>query len=363
MKTKKTTTKSLIVFTFVFFISGCSPFVENNMVEEIAPVIFWSVKDTGQGKINISTMVPPLVKEKKRLVTLEVDLLKEGEKEFNLVYYRELKAGQLRMVFINEELAKKGILTLIDTLLKDLDISQRLYLVIVTGSFEEYINNQVEKQENLDYFLYRMLKHYEKTNQGEMSIVNLHQFKNKLYTPYASPYLPVFKVTEDDFTYEGTALFQFDTLMETIKDVDDQIFQLIENDEYLKLFPLLKFSTTLGYLRSTTTIEVDRKNASFFLTVNVSSLIDEYQGDKDLSKVTELEALIKEIEAYLETRTTGLLKKMQELQVDPLEIGRYTLGPITKPMGEEEWLNEWQQMSVHVDYKLEIQPLTNKNPE
>ena len=51
--------------------TACSPFVENNTIEEIAPVIFWYVKETGDGKLKISTLAPPLVKEHKRLLTEE----------------------------------------------------------------------------------------------------------------------------------------------------------------------------------------------------------------------------------------------------------------------------------------------------
>jgi spore germination protein len=101
----------------------------------------------------------------KSLLTLEVDLLKQGGKTLNLRYYRDLKVGQLRMFLFHEELAKQGIIQLINTLLTDYDISQRMYLVIVKGNFDNNINRQAMKQENFDYYLYRMLRHYERKKQ------------------------------------------------------------------------------------------------------------------------------------------------------------------------------------------------------
>lgn len=62
-------------------------------------------------------------------------------------------------------------------------------------------------QKNLDYYLYRMFRHYERRNQGEMSIVNLHDFMERVYSPYSDPVLPIFKADKDNFTYDGTALF------------------------------------------------------------------------------------------------------------------------------------------------------------
>jgi len=233
----------LMIIINIVFLSGCSSFfVENNTVEEIAPVIFWSIQEGESGKLKMSTLVPPLINEKKSMLTLQVSLLKQGRKDFNLVYYRELKSGQLRMLFISEELAKKGILPLIDTLLTDPDISQRLYLVVIKGNFEDYIRNQVDKQENLDYFLYRMLKHYETKNQGDITVINLHQFLKRLYSPFSDPILPVFKVNKENFIYDGTAFFKDDKLVATISDMNDQILQLLKG---FFVITLHKWSTPL----------------------------------------------------------------------------------------------------------------------
>lgn len=335
---------------------GCSsPFVENNTIEEIAPVIFWSINEGKEQKLKISTLAPPLIKEKKRLLTLQVDMQKQGGKEFRLKYYRELKAGQLRILLINEDMAKKGILTLINPLLTDPDISQRLYLVIVRGIFEDYIQKQLNQQATLDYFLYQMFKHYETHNQGEMSIVNLHQFKHKLYSPYADPVLPVFKVKNENFTYEGTSFFRNDKLTATVNKMEDQIFQMIDNDYYLKLFAIPALSVTLGHARSKVQRELSRDYSSFSIKVDLSGRIEEYRGDKNLEDPKNLAALQNEIEKYLEENTTKLMKKLQKKKVDPLEIGTLTLKPWAKPLSEKQWRDYWEQMKINVDYKVHLQ--------
>ncbi|MDN5388238.1 MULTISPECIES: hypothetical protein [Bacillus] len=83
-------------------IEGCSPFVENNEIEEISPVTFWYIKEGKKGKISMSTTVPPVGLEKKRLFSTEVDMIKQVGKRFNLNYFNELKNGQLRMVMIRK---------------------------------------------------------------------------------------------------------------------------------------------------------------------------------------------------------------------------------------------------------------------
>ncbi|WP_187768177.1 hypothetical protein [Paenibacillus sp. PL91] len=107
----------LLVSSLLILACGCVPLTENNMIEEITPIIFWSVKEGEDGKITISTLVPPLIKEKKRVLTLNVSLLNEGNKGFNLNYYNELKAGQIRLLFVDEAYAKQGLTSLINTVL------------------------------------------------------------------------------------------------------------------------------------------------------------------------------------------------------------------------------------------------------
>jgi spore germination protein len=269
----------------------------------------------------------------------------------------------MRMLIINEELGKEGIMSIINVLLTDPDISLRIYLVIVKGNFEEYMENQLGKQENLDYSFYRMLKHYEEKNQGELTVVNLHEFKNLLYSRYSDPFLPVFKVEKDAVSYEGTALFQNDKLVETIKSFDDRIFQLLNNDHYLEILPIIELEVVLGHVRSKTKVDIDTRLSTMTYTVNIDSRIEEYRGEKQLLDPKDLEELKKDIHSKLTKQSEELFKKIQELKVDPLQLGIHTLKPFSKPMDEKNWDNLYEKMDIKVDYHLNIEPLTDSNSE
>lgn len=350
----------LVMLISIVLTTGCSsPFSENNIIEEIAPVVFWYMDEGREGKLKISTMAPPLIKEKKYLLTREVHLLNEGTKLFNLAYYRELKPGQLRMLLINERLAKKGILSLLNTVATDPDVSQRLYLVIVDGNFDTYIKKQLVKQPNLDYFLYRMLRHYEENNQGEITVVNLHQFMKTFYSPFSYPILPVFKVDKENFTYKGTALFHHDKLIATVKNTDDQFIQLMNNNHYLKYLPIPTSSVTLGHVRSNVHMKLNPNYSSLLIKVNLKSRIEEYGGNKNILDHDELASLNKEIESYLDKQSMDFFKKMQNWNVDPLQIGTLSLNPWEKPLSEKQWSHYWKRMKINVDYHLHPEPLTN----
>ncbi|MEK5502634.1 Ger(x)C family spore germination protein [Bacillus sp. FSL M8-0168] len=348
-----------IAITFLLTAQGCSPFVENNEIEEISPVTFWFIKEAGNGKLSMSTLVPPIGFEEKRIFNKEVKMVKQFGKNFDLNYYNELKNGQLRMVMIEERLARKGIIKIVNSLLSDAKIGPRLYLIIVNGDFDKYMTNALKESKKFDFYLYQTLRHYEKASQGEMSIVNLHHFKNQLYTHFSDPYAPVFQTDGYHFKYEGTALFQDDKLANVISGIDDQTFQIINNNRYLKYLPLPGHSIVLGQARSAVYFELNEKKTALTMNVSVNAGIEEYDGEKNLQDQREFDMLVQDIESELERRTACLLKKMQQVKADPLEIGGEALFPFTKPMSDEHWEKLWENMDIKVRYQVKLRPITN----
>ncbi|MEO2074914.1 MAG: Ger(x)C family spore germination C-terminal domain-containing protein [Bacillus sp. (in: firmicutes)] len=95
------------------------------------------------------------------------------------------------------------------------------------------------------------------------------------------------------------------------------------------------------------------------INVKLNGRIEEYQGKKNILNGNELMQLHKEIETELEMKTTDLIKKMQELKVDPLQIGTHTLSPFSKPISEKVWLAAWGKMKIKVNYQLYFEALQN----
>lgn len=62
---KRIKLKCCLVLGIFTAVAGCSPFVENNEIEEISPVTFWYMKEGKKGKISMSTVVPPMGLEKR----------------------------------------------------------------------------------------------------------------------------------------------------------------------------------------------------------------------------------------------------------------------------------------------------------
>lgn len=353
---------TILVSTFICLLltTSCDILPENNSIEEIAPVIFWYVKKGDKKHLKISTAVPPLLKEKKQLFSLEVDLLKQGSKDFNLIYYREMKVGQLRMIFIDEKIAKRGVLEIVNSLLIDPDTSQRLFIVIVKGDFESYLKKQIKDKENAEYYLYLMLKHYEDQNQGELTPVNLHEFKKMFYTPYTDPYIPVFKADQNNFKYEGTAIFKKDKLVKTLSNMDDQVFQLMGTDNYLKYLAIPKLSVVLGRVHTDVHYHLNDTYSKLFINVKMVGRIEDFKNENDRMNDENIKKLKSSIEENMEKNTNKMFKTIQHLHSDPFQIGIITLTPFGKPLTDKEWYEKWAEMDIKVNYELQLGPLQKK---
>jgi spore germination protein len=353
----KQRSNGLLIVWMLMMLSGCSSWsVKTNIIEEISPTILLYVDQGSDKHLKQATMIPPLREEQKRVITANVTLMREGRDELNQKYYREMKSGQLRMLFISKSLARENMLPIVNTLMLDPEISDRLYLMVVEGDFLAYLNRQVQKQqEMIDFYLYKMFAHNER--QGEKTVTNLHRFMEAYYSPYADPLVPLFIVKGTDLTYEGTAFFHDGKMVGEITSLDDTLFQtLSQPTRFQKSLPLPEQGVTLGSLHTETKVTV-RPSGDVQIQIGVTGRVEEYQGERDLSQPEAAQQLTRELEAVLEQNVTRIVKKLQQWKVDPLRIGERTLGPFSQPYTEESWKAAWPAMPVHVDVHLQLESL------
>ncbi|WP_419873333.1 hypothetical protein [Candidatus Pristimantibacillus sp. PTI5] len=114
-----------------------------------------------------------------------------------------------------------------------------------------------------------MFKHYEKKKQGEITVVNLHQFMKMLYSQVSDPQLPVFRAEGEQFLYEGTAFFDRDSMVAEIRGKDDQINQLLYRDRFVRYLVLPDLAVTLGHIRAHTRKKLTPDLSSLTIEIDV----------------------------------------------------------------------------------------------
>jgi len=355
--------KIMIVLAMAVLLSGCAGIApKTNLIEEITPTILLYLKE-GENSTVESTMVVPAVKEeKKQLLTVRSKMMKESRYLLTRNYYREIKSGQLHLLFISEELARKGIIDHINTLLLDQEIKTRLYMAVIRGDFVSYLQSQINRQEGIDRFLYKMFRHYEK--KGDMTIVDLHHFLVNYYSPYSDPVLPIFTIRQGQLIYAGTALFREDRLVKSIPNEEDYIFQFVHRHQCFHTnIPLPDRNIVLGNVFSTRKIRFADRYEHAIVNLRLRGIVEEYTGDKDLSRPEEVADMIRDLERYLEERIHEHIRDWQKLAIDPAHIGRKTLSPFRQPFSGSEWKRHWRELPVTVRVELELENLGWIKPE
>lgn len=336
----------------IVVLSGCLP--KTSVIEQIAPVVLLYMDRGASQQIKIATIVPPVKKEKRELIQAEGNLLLEARMKLNANYFREIKNGQIRIVFISEKLASKGLTNILSTLYDDPDISSRAFLAVVEGDMEEYLKENLEQF--IDVLLYREFKHYERN--GEILLQNIHQFLMAYHSSYGDAFLPYFKVENKKLVHMGLAIFKRGKMIGNLSLKEERFFHMLDRDQYVqKLLPLESEAITLTDVRSKTHYRV-RDNV---LSVNmrISGHLGEYQGPKDLSVPYNGRELKKEAEAEIQKEVSGLIEKLQLYEVDTIQFGETMKTPFSESLSKEDWLRQWPKTKFEVVVNLEVEDIAN----
>ncbi|MGM0828918.1 MAG: Ger(x)C family spore germination protein [Bacillota bacterium] len=339
----------IIICILSVFLTSCAD-NPNNIVEDIAPSILYYFEKGENEKYQVSTMVPPVKDERRVVLSTEETLLKDVKKKLNYQYFRDVKEGQLRLVFFNEDLAKdEGIREIINVLYMDPAISDRLFLGIVKGDFI----NLLYQNELTDYFLFKEMKHNEKG--GIMTVTNMHQYLKAVHSEFADPYIPYYSMEGEDLHYNGVALMKNHKIVQKLTLLESSLFEiLLDNKQYQDVIPLEKLQVSIGIVHNKLKIIMNESNKTVDLKVVLNGIISEYQGERDLSNIKEQKKLKKEITNEIHKQTLGLLKSFQDQKIDPLQLGLFTKRAFSQTYHGNEWEEAWPQYNINLKIDLNI---------
>lgn len=347
----------MLMFVLMLVMTSCdaiSP--KTNVIEQISPVILLYLQEGEHSEIDHTIVIPSVINEKKQILTAHGKLLKEARSQMNRNYYRQIKYGQLRILFISEKLAEQGLMDVLKALLLDPQISKRLYLAVMEGDFTSYLKEQINHQEGIDLFIYNMFRHYEQ--QGDLTIVHLHDFLKRLFSNYSDPVLPIFKIQQEQLIYAGTALFQHDRMVKSIPREEDFLFQfLCQKQCFHTTITMQDLQLVLGNVKSRRHIRFDRHFERVTFDLQLHGRVEEYNGTKNLQFIEEATELQHQVERYIEERLQDVIQSWQALSIDPIHVGTKTLNPFRQPFKGSAWKEHWKGIPVEVQVDINFENL------
>lgn len=335
--------------------TGCSSmFPHTNKIEEISPSLFVYF-DVGQREPLSSTIFVPTagLREKRHSLTVEGSMMKQMRERLNNRHTREIRSGKIKMVFVSERLARRGLFPVLNALMTDEDVSDRLYLAVLRGEMDEKTKRGIAEQEAFDFYLYRMFRHYDR--RGGIAVTDLHAFMSRYFNGYGDPTAPVFHLEQNRFVYEGIGAFRRDRLVLVLNGEQNGLFELIRrNRNFQATLPLADMRVVLSSVRSNRNVQISEKGG-LELSLRMTARIEEYQGTLDLGNRRDAFRLREAIARRLEQQIQGVLERLQAAESDPAAFGMLTFGPMhPSPWPRDRWQQIWSKMPVSVRCVIQL---------
>jgi spore germination protein len=370
----------LVSLLMIVISEGC---VQQKPLEKLGLITTSGYDMEGKNHIRGTIVVQkfdPMTQSATKVITSVANTSKGIRQQQNLQSNQKLVSGQLRSVVYSRELAKKGIIQLVDTLNRDAAIGNMVYLTIADKSASEImeIENDNKGSLNLGTYMYNLIK--QNVDSEQIISPTLHEFNHNYYDIGRDPVLPILKVKGKDVIISGVGLFKDDRLVDEMRQGDlfylkvlndkykagtkeisfkkNQLKNVIlENENYTKKPIYSKIYLTIENIRSKTKIKiVDKKNLRFRVDVKLDSRLLEMTQALDLGNPDSVKFLEKKINKSMEKKIGDLLLHFKELQIDPVGFGNeYEAHLRGKTISKEEWDRKYKNVTfdIHVNNTIE----------
>jgi len=288
-------------------------------------------------RIVVSTISPNLGPKAKGEVRVEriaaqtIGETREKRNRFNPDFFL---VSSLQVAVFGEELAKKGIMDLIDLLYRDPRIKHTLYLAVVEGRADELFQVKMKNYKDMGFYLLDLLRRA--GNKSFIPSTTLFMFGIDWSRPGENQVLPLIKVQgKDRVSITGVGIFKKDKLIAKVRFRDARALVLLRGLKTMGQIPFVvkKNGQLLDQgtveLSNSRKVKVDKKGDQYHyqVTVNLKGVLRDHIPKSSLIKHEEL---FKEIEKAVESELTrdcySLISKMQqEFGVDCIDVTNYAL--------------------------------------
>ncbi|MRB78359.1 Ger(x)C family spore germination protein [Bacillus thuringiensis] len=351
---KKITQKQILLFGIsLIFMTGC---LQKSLIDDVQ-LIQGIVYDTTKDKIK-ATIVCPVQQKGHKVQIFEniANTVKQGREKASFESAQPFAIGQLRVVLFTEQLAKKDITVAYDTLLRDSSIGHTIYLGILEGKGYDLFSEKYKNNFNVAIYIKNLLEHNMET--GSLPNDNLQLNSYRYYKVGQDTFMPMLRKQKDKISIQGIALFNEETYVGKLEQKEMFVFRGLLEKHRLNS---QEFKSHGGYvlinnIRSTPSYRVRIKNGkpSFYIQVKVDARLQEVSKRISLEDKKNFEVITKNIEKQLNTDSKKLLKKLKDLNVDPLGLGS-KFKQKYKPFDLNEWKKIYKTVPIRVKYIVNIE--------
>ncbi|WP_142415521.1 Ger(x)C family spore germination protein [Hathewaya massiliensis] len=377
---RKYINKIIVLFILLCFsttLTGCWDYVEMTDLKYVAGMAIDRDKDTDEyiltmevleGTVNEKTINSSIVQTRGETIH---KALRDAIKKVG----KMLQLSHAKVVIISKDIAKKGIIPVIDLINRDVEIRNDMWVIISEMSTaSEILNTDKKPDEILSYDLESSIKSNDKT--GEYRGVQIFKLINDISSKGISPSVPMISIVKDGTKSStqilGTAVFKGDKMIGKLNKVETMMLDILVNPEMKFVIPIVlgkDQNISLEVIKTTRKAETKVKEGRRSLTIYVdleTALSELAEEGVDYVAKDGREKVKKKAEEYIQNNCLNLIEKLQK-EYDTDIIGT---GYIFRKKEPKEWdkvSKDWDKAFVDTKIKVEVNVdiqytgLTNKN--
>ena len=308
-----------------------------------------------------------------QILTATAKTSKGFRQEMNLKTSKKLVSGQIRVALYGEETAKKGIISLLDSLSRDPKIGTMLYIVVTKGKANEILTYPYKDIKNVGVYIKQTV---EQNIRGEQAVSStLHEVLNDYYSEGKDPLVVYISREKDLIKIEGMALFQGDEMVGTIVSREAFYLKLIkdrfEAGEIELILPAIELkkyrkgdkeakhvNVEIDNIRSSSDIKLinNKDKPEFDVKIKTTARIQEISLQLELGEPEAIQIMSKLINEALTKEANQLIEKLQKIPTDPVGFGQIYNHSIRnkEKLSTENWypLYKNAKINVHIETTL-----------
>ncbi|MGY1423666.1 Ger(x)C family spore germination protein [Bacillus cereus] len=332
--------------------TGCLPKTIIDDVQLIQGVVF----DVEKEKIK-ETIACPIQKKGHAMNVFETigNTYKQARNYSSLESAQPLVTGQLRVALFSKKLAKKGLTTAFDTLLRDSNIGHTIYVGILDGDGKDLFSGNYKGNFNTAIYIKNLFEH--NMEEGSLPFNNLHISHYRYNEIGMDNFMPIIKKNKDKIKITGLALFKENKYITMLNSQEMFTFRtLFEKHKFsYREFKLHNHFVSIRNVNSTPYYRIDIKNGKpiIFIQIKIIADIQEISGNSNLQKKGERRKQVKLIEKNLNKEATSLILKLKKENIDPLGIGA-KFKKEYRGFEIKEWRKTYAKVPIHIKYSINI---------
>jgi spore germination protein len=270
------------------------------------------------------------------------DLISEMQKKAS----QPIVSGSLDLAFVSEDIARGGIIPILDVFLRDPSIGSRLHLAIVDGKAIDLFEGKYGDRGNSAY-LTQLLEHNMKTQN--LPFTNLHRFLAAFYQKGKDAYLPLLKKSQPNLvTITGVALFKEEKLVDILPENKMFYFKLLVDKQTMGSVKDKEKDggSAVRSIKSKTKIRLAKRNPDeFAIQIKINGFLAEHQGMT--LKKGEIHKIEKQLEKQVVKECSAMIMDFQKQGIDPVGFGH-----IAKTRTRNFDFNKWQESYKSAQFKV-----------